>query len=103
MKVILIMLKKNLMICICNLRLVSQTMDCVMKNSSNCLPSVVGEMKDLLKPGMLQANYNCSVLTQVYQAHTSCPIVGNCSIAMAMGKITDAIARSSTMTGSRCR
>lgn len=83
-------------------RLVTDTINCVMRNSSNCHPASVHEIQGLLRPGMLIANYNCSVLAQVYDSYTVCPIIGNCSIAMAMEKITDAVAQSTTMTGSPC-
>lgn len=83
-------------------RLVSDTINCVMRNSSNCHPASVHEIQGLLRPGMLSANYNCSVLAQVYESYTVCPIIGNCSIAMAMEKITEAVAQSTT-TGSPCR
>lgn len=83
-------------------RLVTDTINCVMRNSSNCHPASVHEIQGLLRPGMLIANYNCSVLAQVYDSYTVCPIIGNCSIAMAMEKITEAVAQSTTMTGSQC-
>ncbi|XP_061194923.1 uncharacterized protein LOC133203073 [Saccostrea echinata] len=82
--------------------ILSQTTDCVMRNSSNCHPETVNEMKELIIPGILKANVNCSILTQTYLSYTSCPIVGNCSIAYAMGKITEAVAQSQIQGVNQC-
>ncbi|KAK3096297.1 hypothetical protein FSP39_025455 [Pinctada imbricata] len=53
---------------------------CVEMNSSNCHPMVVEEIYELMAPGVLHANYNCSILTQKVMEATSCRTPGKCPL-----------------------
>jgi hypothetical protein len=73
-----------------------------MRNSSNCHSGTLNEIKDLMMPGIMMANVNCSILSQTYADYTNCPIVGNCSVAKAMDQVMESIARSTVPGASPC-